>query len=99
VHSAYVVDDDDWRLTGQEQWLTGVVLHRARWVRPREDWDHDHCEFCWKKIWDRASGDDEVDVGYETEDDSRWVCDDCFSDFKERFLWSVADHPDPGRRT
>ncbi len=59
--------------------------------------DHDHCEFCTKKIWDRASGDDEADVGYTTVDDYHWVCDECFDDFNSR-RWTVGSHPDPARQ-
>jgi len=92
-----MVDEDDWRLVGQDEWFTGAVLHRAAWIETRHGWDHDHCTFCFKKIWDRAA-DDEADVGYTTADDYTWVCDDCFADFKDRFAWSVADHPDPARR-
>jgi hypothetical protein len=31
--------------------------------------DHDHCEFCSKKIWDRAEGEQEAAVGYTTSND------------------------------
>lgn len=88
-----MVDDDDWRLMGQQRYLTGVVLHRARWARTREGWDHDHCEFCTRKIWDRASGNDEADVGFTTADDYHWICDNCFADFRDQFGWSVASTP------
>src|SRR5262249_37184350 len=39
---------DDWRLHGQERYLEGAVLHRARYHKPDGEWDHDHCEFCWE---------------------------------------------------
>jgi hypothetical protein len=92
------VVEDDWRLQGQNKYLTGVALHRAKWCQTREGWDHDECAFCWRKIWDRASGEDETDVGYTTSDDYHWICDACFADFNDRFRWTVAEHPDPARR-
>jgi predicted Fe-S protein YdhL (DUF1289 family) len=28
--------------------------------------------------------------GYSTEDAYRWICQGCFSDFRERFQWAVS---------
>jgi hypothetical protein len=44
------MDDNDWRLQGQERYLTGAALGRRRWQPMRPGWDHDHCEFCWTKF-------------------------------------------------
>ena len=93
-----MVEDDDWRLMGQERYLTAAVLHRAKWAKTRESWHHDHCDFCAKKIWDGAAGEDEVDVGFTTADDRHWICDECFADFRERFESTVAEHSDAARR-
>ena len=49
-----VDETDDWRLSGQERYLTGVSLQWADWHPPRPEWDHDHCEFCWAKFVDPA---------------------------------------------
>ena len=80
----------DWRLQGQEQYLTGVQLRRRPYRQnPTNDqWDHDHCEFCWAKF----SLDPNVDglrEGYATPDDYRWICATCFNDFKDSFSWVV----------
>ena len=45
-------DDQDWRLRGQEQYLHGATLLRTRYKAWSEDWEHDHCEFCWAKFMD-----------------------------------------------
>ena len=45
---------------------------------------HEHCEFC----WDKATADTECEF-YCTEDWYRWICKDCFNDFKDKFCWSV----------
>jgi hypothetical protein len=43
---------DDWRRTGQEEYLTGVRLTWKRFQAYSGNWDHEHCEFCWKKFLD-----------------------------------------------
>ncbi len=83
--------DDDWRLQGQDRYLTGVVLHWARWTRPRPTSDHDHCEFCWAKFMEEDFPDfpEILHFGYTTEDKYRWICERCFEDFEDRFQWRV----------
>ena len=47
------VEEGDWRLSrGAHEDLAGVAMCRASYVAPRRDWDHDHCEFCWKNFVD-----------------------------------------------
>ncbi len=84
-----MVDDSDWRLRGQEKWLKGLTLSRRLWQQTREHWDHDHCEFCNAKF--AAADWAEVREGWTTPTEYHWICDPCFSDFRERFGWSVAD--------
>jgi hypothetical protein len=79
---------DDWRLQGQERFLYGVTLHRANWVACRAGWDHDHCEFCWAKFGGEELP-DVLSVGYTTTDSYRWICEQCFEDFRERLKWRV----------
>ena len=84
----------DWRLQGQERYLTGAMLHWRRWVPYRKDWDHDHCEFCMETI---SPFDGDLPVGYTTADQSRWICERCFEDFSAPFGWKVATpNPAPG---
>jgi hypothetical protein len=44
--------NEDWRLRGQEEYLQGATLMRKRYKAWSEDWEHDHCEFCWAKFMD-----------------------------------------------
>jgi len=77
---------DDWRVTNQEKYLTGVTLTRKAWRQTRQGCDHDHCEFCSAKF----GGPDLQDAlreGWTTDDEYRWICDPCFGDFRERFDW------------
>jgi len=80
---------DDWRLTSQAEYLTGVTLVRKKWVRPKPDWDHDHCSFCWAKFAD-FEGPEFLREGYTTTDDYYWICPECFADFRELFKWHVS---------
>jgi hypothetical protein len=81
---------DDWRLTGQERYLQGVSLQLARWKADRPGWDHDHCEFCWAKFGGQELP-GALQVGYKTADGYRWICQNCFSDFQQRFGWRVEE--------
>jgi hypothetical protein len=87
-----MVDETDWRLNGQEKFLSGVYLRRRRYTR-RECGDHAHCEFCWAKFMEESHpGDPEIlHEGYATEDKNiRWICSECFRDFRERFAWTLT---------
>jgi len=44
------MEQNDWRLGGQDRYLKGVTLLRRAYTRYREGWDHDHCAFCWAKF-------------------------------------------------
>jgi len=79
---------DDWRRQGQEKYLKGVNFVFKDYQPYRIGWDHDHCEFCGAKF--SLNGDD-LKKGYSTEDSYRWICGDCFNDFKEEFNWQVIE--------
>ena len=79
----------DWRLQGQERYLRGVALAKHRYKKPREDWDHDHCAFCWAKFM-VGEYPDALHLGYATEDDYHWICNQCYEDFREQFEWKVV---------
>ena len=84
--------EGDWRLMGQEDWLSNRPVRWAEWTPYREGWDHDHCAFCSAEF--AAEVNDHVDysAGYVTADDSyTWICRPCFEDFRERFGWTVVD--------
>ena len=50
---------------------------------------HEHCEFCWEKaLTDKAC------TFYCTEDMYHWICEECFSDFREKFAWQVKSAED-----
>lgn len=77
----------EWRLQGQEEYLNGVSLSLQNYKKYRDDWEHDHCEFCGARFSEQPG---DLNVGYATSDYYRWVCEDCFEDFKCRFEWKVC---------
>lgn len=83
----------DWRRMGQEKYLMGVLLVKKGYRKYREEWDHDHCEFCMTKFSERPG---DLNEGYTTEDEYRWICEKCYEDFKEQFHWSVREEDLPG---
>lgn len=74
----------DWRLQGQERYLSGVSLSWKTYKKPRKDWDHDHCAFC-GATFSEYEGD--LHEGYTTPDEYYWICKCCYEDFKEQFHW------------
>lgn len=77
----------DWRLQGQEKYLMGVTVKKSPYKIYREGWEHDHCEFCNKKF---SLKDGDLHEGYTTEDYYRWICQECYEDFKEQFKWVLS---------
>jgi len=79
---------DDWRLQGQEKYLYAAHFRWQTYRSPRPDWDHAHWEFCYAKFME-AEAPDILWAGFVTENE-RWVCQDCFHTFQERFAWIVS---------
>ena len=86
------IKDDDWRLQGQEQYLSGATLHWRSWTETRSGWDHDHCSFCWAKLTDRPD-DPALREGYATDNEYHWVCAKCAADFARRFKFKLVGGP------
>jgi rubrerythrin len=85
----------DWRLTNQEKYLKSVSLSLRKFqVRAAQpEWDHEHCEFCWAKVVEKKNAEDTefLTEAYATEDGARWICPQCFADFREQFGWILRD--------
>ena len=78
---------DDWRLTGQDTYMSNVFLRKktSRELRKKDSTWHEHCEFCMCTITKDCS-----DECYSTEDEYRWVCLKCYLDFKDSFGWKTT---------
>lgn len=81
-------EENDWRLQGQEKYLKGISLQWKKYAKHSENWDHEHCEFCHDKFMEEDYP-DVLHEGYTNEDSSRWICEQCFEDFKDLFDWEV----------
>ena len=85
---------DDWRLTGQEDYLMGVTLFFKNYYDRKTTTDHDHCEFCSVKF--SESYPDTLQEGYATAGDYRWICPSCFEDFKDMFQFKTGSQNKEG---
>ena len=52
-----MIDKKDWRLQDQDKYLKGVSLNLKKYIKYRDAWDHDHCEFSWAKFSLEGSSD------------------------------------------
>ncbi|MBQ6182415.1 MAG: hypothetical protein IJK33_00810 [Clostridia bacterium] len=82
---------NDWRLMGQEEYLSGKTLYRIKFIKLSDEWDHEHCAFCWAKFSEREG---DLHEGYCTEPENSkkafWICPECCEDFKEAFKWKFG---------
>lgn len=83
-----MIEENDWRLQGQEEYLKGKKLYYKKYKKYSERWEHEHCEFCSEKI-SEYKGD--LNYAYCTKDEKYWICEECFNDFKELFKWKVIN--------
>ncbi len=83
-----MAESNDWRLQGQEKYLKGVILIFKKYTQYSPDWDHDHCEFCSVKFMEEGNSDCHH-YGYVTCNNYRWICTQCFEDFKEMIDWKI----------
>ena len=78
---------NDWRITNQINYLYRVKLRKVQFTQTLHS-DHEHCEFCWDKFGEEEGM---LHFGYCTLDKYRWICEQCFQDFKDQFEWQVLD--------
>ena len=82
---ANIIKTDDWRLTGQEDYLLFAKLKEvipSDYIKTLDnpEYFHEHCEFCMTKPEDNKE-----QKFYCTLDNYRWICEECYNDFKEKF--------------
>ncbi|MCL2874261.1 MAG: hypothetical protein FWE29_04935 [Defluviitaleaceae bacterium] len=85
-----MVENNDWRLTNQMNYLFQKRLLHINYEAYRPGWSHDHCSFC----SDVINNSDEK--AYCTTDKYHWICENCFGDFCEMFEWEVEEITDEG---
>lgn len=82
-------ENQDWRLVAYNGHLNGETFI-LKHFRSTDKNDHEHCEFCMKKITDlQIENEDCVPEGYccfnSKTQQTNWVCRNCFNDFKDKF--------------
>lgn len=77
---------NDWRLQGQDEYMKGIKLLKTEFAKTSTN-DHEHCEFCMAKFGEEPEN---LHSGYCTIDRYRWICEQCFEDFKDDFEWQVV---------
>ena len=83
-----IIKTDDWRLTGQEDYLLFAKLKEvipSDYIKTLDnpEYFHEHCEFCMTKPEDNKE-----QKFYCTLDNYRWICEECYNDFKEKFKFN-----------
>ncbi len=85
-----MAEHDDWRLHGQEHYLSGQKLYYIPFQPLSGKWDHEHCEFCWDKFMLHPEC---LQKGYctkpQNQRDAHWICPACYEDFREKFDWTL----------
>ncbi len=81
-------ENQDWRLVSYNGHLNGETFRLKHFISNDKN-DHEHCEFCWKKITDlQIENEDCVSEGYfcfnSKTKQTNWICKNCFNDFKEK---------------
>ncbi|MGO9828532.1 MAG: hypothetical protein ACLPJH_00205 [Myxococcaceae bacterium] len=81
-----------WPLAAQHDHLKALSWTWKSYRKPRPEWDHDHCEFCWAKFMEPGTA-ETLGEGYASPDEYHWVCRPCFDDFREMFGWTSLGGP------
>ncbi len=88
-------NNDDWRLSGYNGHLDGKVFVFKKFFPSKKN-DHEHCEFCWKKISNLQNLEEDcVSGGYcyfnSKTGQTNWICQECFENFKSKFNFKVTE--------
>ncbi len=83
-----MINSDDPRLATDNSFLADFTWHWKTWTQTRENWDHDHCEFCGEKFMGQGVP-HTLQEGYTTDDEYYWICKRCFTDSDELYHWKV----------
>ena len=83
--------NEDWRSRlPHDDHLHGLEWCRSQYAQPSPTWDHDHCEFCWRRFAEPDKFADAIPSGWtDVERQFHWVCEDCFQYFRQQYEWKV----------
>ncbi|NOV31799.1 hypothetical protein [Methylomonas sp. ZR1] len=77
------IHGDSWKKSDIKEpvdWAKGEGWQKEVWSG-KKNWDHDHCQICWWKLYD--SKDTDHGVGYRSQKDN-WICTECYEQFIEQ---------------
>lgn len=75
-------------------WMEKFLFLRSFYLQKKND--HEHCEFCWKKISNLQNLEEDcVSGGYcyfnSKTGQTNWICQECFENFKSKFNFKVTE--------
>jgi len=83
-----MLEQNDWRLMGQERYLKNAQLRKEAYAPSTRTSDHDHCVFCTDKF---SNLEGYLHMGYYAPKGDHWICEQCYQDFKDTFNFRVED--------
>ena len=69
--------------------LIKAHLKLQTYKKPRPDWDHDHCEFCFAKFMEPGNP-NTLHQGYYCKSEDTWICPKCYEERKAEFQWTAG---------
>ncbi|MBE9397624.1 hypothetical protein IOQ59_10165 [Pontibacterium sp. N1Y112] len=78
------IHGDEWKKEDVEEpiaWAKTKKWSKTQWYSDSENWDHDHCQICWWKLY--KSEQPEHSIGYHNSENDNWLCTECFEQFVE----------------
>ncbi len=89
------MEESNEMLAARLHYLIGCAFMRKPYRKPNEEWEHDHCEVCWRTIAE-IMREDIIRDGYASiatekwKADYHWICPECFAKHKEFMRWKEA---------
>ena len=79
---------DDWRRQGQKKYLKGINLSWKNIRNTDKTGNLIIVNFVVLNSW-KVRGPDILTEGYASDDKYRWICKQCFADFRGEYEWKV----------
>lgn len=89
------MEESNEMLAARLHYLFGSAFTQKPYRKWSDNWDHDHCEVCWRTIAE-FEGDNIIRAGYAStatekwKADYHWICPECFERHREHMRWAVV---------
>ena len=80
--SKVIIHGDEWKhqdVAEPIDWAKTNKWEKQTWKSDSENWDHDHCQICWWKLY--LSKDPAHGAGSLNQENDNWVCTECYEQF------------------